>query len=398
STASGYWTVYPAGSVRPTASNLNVVGSGITMANQVLARLSGGQATIYSQSGGHLIVDLVGWFTGASAPSSDAGLFVPVTPARLLDSREAPLGAVPGANRTAEVPIAGRFGLPASGVGAVVVNATVTEAAGAGYFSLWPARTYRPNASSLNTTHAGQTIANHVIAPVSTAGFSFYTQAGGHLVVDIAGWFTGTEVAAVLPPHVPLTGPGGPPPAQPYSFAVMHGGAPMRWNPCAGIRYMVNLGGYDPSARATIGEAVERLQAATGIPFIPVGDTTYVPTSATPTPDAVNADLVIALSDASHTDLVPGLIVGRTDMSYTSVIVKAAVVVDMGDVGARPEWSSTGAGPVLLHELGHAVGLGHVANTTQIMNAATTAGGPTTYAAGDLTGLWQLGAAQGCAG
>ena len=101
---------------------------------------------------------------------------------------------------------------------------------------------------------------------------------------------------------------------------------------------MVNLGGYDPSLRATIGEAVERLQAATGLPFVPTGDTTYMPTTTNPTPDAsVGADIVIALSDQAHTDLVPGSIVGRTDISYTSVLVKAAVVVDMGDVGARPD-------------------------------------------------------------
>jgi hypothetical protein len=395
STSSGFWTVYPAGSARPTASNLNVEGAGSTIANQVIARLNGGQTTVYSQAGGHLVIDLVGWFTGSTAQSSDVGLFVPVTPARLLDSRT--LGAIPGPNRSAEVPVANRFGLPASGVGAVVINATITEAAGPGYFSVWPARTYRPMASSLNATHPGQTIANHVIAPVSTAGFSIFTQSGAHLVADIAGWYTGTEVPAVLPPPVPLTGPGGPPPAQPYAFSLIKGGAPLRWNPCQPIRYLVNLGGYDPSSRAVINEAVERLQAATGLSLVPAGDTTFTPSAAKPTPGAAaNAEIVIALSDTAHTDLVPGSIVGRTDISYTSVIVQASVVIDMGDVGAQPQWSSTGAGPVLLHELAHSVGLGHVSDPTQVMNAIASAGGPTTYGAGDLTGLWQVGAAQGC--
>ena len=398
STGSGYWTVYPTGSTRPTVSNLNVDGAGSTIANQVIATLTGGQTTVYTQSGGNLVIDLVGWFTGSGSPSSDVGLFVPVTPARLLDSREAPLGAIPGPNRTAEVPVANRFGVPASGVGAVVVNATVTEALGAGYFSVSPAQTYRPLASSLNATYAGETIANHVIAPVSTAGFSFYTQSGAHLVVDIEGWYTGTELPTVLPPSVPLTGVGGPPPTQPYAFSRLTSAGPLRWNPCQPIRYTVNLGGYDPSARVMINEAVERLQAATGLPLVPAGDTTFTPTSAAPTQSgAASADIVIALSDSAHTDLVPGSIVGMTNILYSSVIVKASVVVDMGDVAARPEWSSTGAGPVLLHELGHAVGLAHVADSTQLMNAIASPGGPTTYGAGDLTGLWQVGAAQGCA-
>jgi hypothetical protein len=304
---------------------------------------------------------------------------------------------MPGPNRTAEVTVANRFGLPASGVGAVVINATITEAAGPGYFSVWPARTYRPMASSLNATHPGQTIANHVIAPVSTAGFSIFTQSGAHLVADLAGWYTGTEVPAVLPPPVPLTGPGGPPPAQPYAFSLIKSGAPLRWNPCQPIRYLVNLGGYDPSTRAVISEAVERLQAATGLSLVPAGDTTFTPSAAKPTAGAAaNAEIVIALSDSAHTDLVPGTIVGRTDISYTSVIVQASVVIDMGDVGAQPQWSSTGPGPVLLHELAHSVGLGHVSDPTQVMNAFASAGGPTTYGAGDLTGLWQVGAAQGC--
>ena len=399
STAGGFWTVYPTGSARPIASNINVDSPGSTIANQVLARLSSGKTMVYSQSGGQVIIDLVGWFTGSTAQSSDTGLFVPVTPARLLDSRVAPYGALPGRSQTAEVAVANRYGVPASGVGAVVVNATISQAVGAGYFSLWPARTYRPMASSLNATHAGQTIANHVIVPVSAAGFSFYTEAGAHLIADIAGWYTGTELPAVLPPPLPLTSVTGPPSAQPYAFSLITHGAPLRWNPCQPIRYAVNLGGYGPSWRAVIDEAVGRLQAATGLPLVAAGDTTFLPTSAKATPGATeNAEIVVALSDSAHTDVLAGSIVGRTNISYSSVIVEAAVVIDMGDIGSNPEWSSTGVGPVLLHELAHAVGVGHVSDPTQVMNAVASPGGPTTYGAGDLAGLWQVGAAQGCIG
>ena len=397
SRSSGFWTVFPAGSARPMASNINVIGAGATIANQVIARLGGGQATIYAQTGGNLIVDLVGWFTGPSAANSDAGLFVPVSPSRLIDTRQAP--SVPAlAGRSVEVNVAGRFGVPSSGVGAVVLNATVTQASAPGYFTIWPAQTYRPTASNINATYVGETIANHVIAPVSTAGFEIFTQSGAHLLADITGFYTGTEAAAVLPAPIPLTGPSGPPTSSTsYAFTRQTASGPVRWNPCQLIHYSVNLGGYPAAERQVISEALNRLQSATGLTFVAVGDTTYTPTTSNPTGGIpAGSDMVIALTDEAHTDLVPGSIVGRADISYSTSILRATVVIDMGDVAANPDWSSTGPGPVLLHELGHSVGLAHVADPTQIMNDTATPTGPTTYAAGDLAGLWWLGAAQGC--
>jgi hypothetical protein len=402
STASGFWTVFPTGSGRPIVSNLNVIGTGTTIANQVLARLASGNTMVFAQTGGHLIVDLVGWFTGAGEPMSEVGLFVPVTPTRLLDSREPPLGALPGHNRTAQVPVAGRATLPPTGIGAVVVNATVTETARDGFFSIWPAQTYRPTASSLNATHAGQTIANHVITPVSSGGLAFYTQNGAHLIVDIAGWYTGTEVtaqgSALLPPNVPLTGPGGPPPTQPFTFSRVVGGLPVRWNPCAPIRYAVNLGGYNESFRAVINEAIERLEAATGLPLVPVGDTTFMPNFGNGAQfPATAADMVIALGDDLQSDLLPGNVIGRASILFGTSIVRASVVIDMGVVGdPNGTWAPVGSGPVLLHELAHAVGLDHVPDATQLMNNSASGTGPITYGAGDLTGLWQVGAAGGC--
>jgi hypothetical protein len=63
-TQSTYVTVYPGGSARPTASNLNVV-AGQVIPNMVVARLGpGGEVLFYNNSGTvDLVADVVGYFT-----------------------------------------------------------------------------------------------------------------------------------------------------------------------------------------------------------------------------------------------------------------------------------------------------------------------------------------------
>jgi len=92
------------------------------------------------------------------------------------------------------VTVAGRGGVPLSGVGAVALNVTVVEgedpAVGGGYVTVYPCGT-RPDASNLNFT-AGQTVPNAVIAPVSASGtVCFYVYGTAHLLVDVSGYFTG---------------------------------------------------------------------------------------------------------------------------------------------------------------------------------------------------------------
>ena len=64
--------------------------------DSVIQSGSAWRMTITSHGGGHVIVDLVGWFTGESAERSAAGLFVPQAPQRLLDQRIVGLGAGAG--------------------------------------------------------------------------------------------------------------------------------------------------------------------------------------------------------------------------------------------------------------------------------------------------------------
>jgi hypothetical protein len=185
---SGFVTVYPCGT-RPNASSLNYV-AGQTVPNAVIAPVSpSGEVCFYSQAPVHLLADVNGWFAeGAS--------FTSVSPSRVFDTRPGEGGLRTVSKQKISGPTELRVKLtdlsglvPATGVGAVSLNVTVTEAGGSGFVTVYPCGT-RPNASSLNYV-AGQTVPNAVIAPVSAEGeVCFYSTQKTHILADVNGWFS----------------------------------------------------------------------------------------------------------------------------------------------------------------------------------------------------------------
>ena len=183
----GFLTLWPAGQPLPVASNLNFT-AGQTVANLVEVGVgSGGQVSFYASGTVSVIADVEGW---VSASTSGPGLFNPVTPARLLDTR-APAATL-GPGGVASVPVLNRAGVPAAGVSAVVLNLTATNGTGPGHLTAWPHGLTRPLASNLNFS-AGQTVANRAMVAVGTGGMIDVGNATTDrvdVVVDIAGWFT----------------------------------------------------------------------------------------------------------------------------------------------------------------------------------------------------------------
>ena len=128
--------------------------------------------------------------------------FIPISPARLLDSRQGFRTVDMGEKFTGvgrfrggtvfDLEVIGRGGIPLSGVSAVALNVTVTEPTGDGWITVFPKGQPRPNASNLNFVR-GQTIPNMVVAKVGAGGeVSFFVSPGPevHLIVDVAGWFS----------------------------------------------------------------------------------------------------------------------------------------------------------------------------------------------------------------
>ncbi|HUP75618.1 MAG TPA: GerMN domain-containing protein [Acidimicrobiales bacterium] len=122
--------------------------------------------------------------------SSTGGEFVPISPARLLDTRKG-LGVRVGPGETVTLPVAGREGVPSSGAAAVALNVTVTEPTATGFITVFPTDEQRPGTSNLNVM-PGRTVANMATVNLGRDGsVEFYNQSGHiHLVVDVLGWYT----------------------------------------------------------------------------------------------------------------------------------------------------------------------------------------------------------------
>lgn len=187
-TAPGYVTVWPSGQSLPTASNLNLA-AGDVRANLVIVPVgAGGRVSLYTQNGAHLLADVAGWFTDATAADGVDGLFVPIPPRRVLDTRAVPGRLLAGGEAIARL-VGSTDVVPPGLAGAVVANLTATEAGGAGFVTAWPADVDRPLASNLNLMAAGQTVANLAIVGLGADTAGLYTHGRTHLIMDVAGWF-----------------------------------------------------------------------------------------------------------------------------------------------------------------------------------------------------------------
>lgn len=193
STAAGFVTAWPSGEERPITSAINFSNANDTVANAAVVRLGvGGRVSLYTQRGGHLVIDVTGYWTETA--TSNAGRYVPLdNPARLLDTREGNGAAakIVGAEESIDVQVAGRGGLPTTGISAVALVVTVTNTARSGFVTAWPTGQTRPLASTVNPVGTNDIRSNLVMLPVGTDGkVSLYTLQPTHLVMDVAGYFT----------------------------------------------------------------------------------------------------------------------------------------------------------------------------------------------------------------
>jgi hypothetical protein len=142
-----------------------------------------------------------------SGPSSSTGLqFVPVTPCRVADTRNATgpfggpeLGA--GSSREFDIPQSA-CSIPSTAV-AYSLNVTAVPNGPLGYLTLWPSGQTQPTVSTLNSD--GRVKANAAIVPAGTnGGVSVYVTNPSQVILDIDGYFVPAGTASALA-FYPLT-------------------------------------------------------------------------------------------------------------------------------------------------------------------------------------------------
>jgi hypothetical protein len=185
-------------------------------------------------------------------------------------------------------------------------------------------------------------------------------------------------------------------------------GAPTRWNPCESIRYVVNAELAPPGSIEDVHEAVRRISAATGITFDYEGVTDEEASIFREVfqPDRYGnrwAPVLIAWTDPDDSDIpfergdrvAAGVAVPVIPPTRLEDVYVSGWVAINADDPNPPGFGFPGQqGPVILHELGHLMGLGHVKSSGELMNP--NGGGEVDLGPGDREGLRRLGAPGGC--
>ena len=181
----------------------------------------------------------------------------------------------------------------------------------------------------------------------------------------------------------------------PAKSAVLHTATgPDRWADCAPIPYFINFAGAPAGWAKTVANALQQASQATGYTFTYAGTTTsrLSARSASASPAVQVHDAISFIwSDSRHAAYLPSMGAVTLMSASGNVIRQAAVVLNTSLLRDHRSWVVP---QVLLHEVGHAMGLTHVNDNRQIMNPVQSY--PIHgYQAGDLVGLRTVGVAAG---
>jgi hypothetical protein len=245
-------------------------------------------------------------------------------------------------------------------------------------------------------------------ALVVGAGLALALGGWAAMAADIAppGQRPGVDVPTRLPVEAgghplgrPALAPAG---AGGYAFlATLPDGGPVTFDPCRSVHVVVRPDGEPPGGRALLLSALGELSAATGLRFVDDGLTDEAPDPLRKAyqPERYGdrwAPVLVAWSSPAETPMLTDQILGRAGPDTfrdgeDARFVSGLAVFNAPELGVlMTTGAEEKARAVLLHELGHLVGLAHVDDPFQVMYDTNSYPLPA-YRAGDLRGLAQLG-------
>jgi len=181
------------------------------------------------------------------------------------------------------------------------------------------------------------------------------------------------------------------------------GTTPVAYDPCRPIHYVIRPQGQPAGGNKIVTDAVLRVSKATGLRFVFDGATSEAPSRERPSyqPERYGdrwAPVLISWVTSRENPDFAADVTGEGGSSYVgfpnrpSAYVTGAVQLDAGQIAVilqRPQGNQV-VRAIVLHELGHLVGLGHVTAVNQLMYPQSQRG-VIEFGTGDLTGLAALG-------
>ncbi|MGD0908568.1 MAG: Ig-like domain repeat protein, partial [Candidatus Acidiferrales bacterium] len=184
----GFLTLWPAGQPQPGVATVSSIDGRVRSNAAIVPAGTGGAVSVFASNTTDLVMDINGYFT--TAPT--ALQFYPVTPCRVVDTRNA-TGSFGGpsitgnTSRTFPLPT-GACNLPGTAQ-AYSLNLAVVPQGPLGFVTAWPTGQTQPGTANLSST-TGTVTASAAIVPAGTNGsINVFASNTTDLIIDVNGYF-----------------------------------------------------------------------------------------------------------------------------------------------------------------------------------------------------------------